>query len=131
MSNAHGEVCWSELLTRDVAGAKAYYAATLGWTFEDVPMEDGATYVLAMLAGAPVAGIADMAALGMPEQVPAHWFTYFAVDDVDAAAAAVTAAGGAVVRPPFDVPGTGRIAILNDPVGAGVGLMTPAPMPEG
>jgi predicted enzyme related to lactoylglutathione lyase len=30
------------------------------------------------------------------------------------------------MRPPFDVPGVGRIAILREPGGAVVGWMTPA-----
>ena len=32
------------------------------------------------------------------------------------------------MREPFDVPGTGRIAILKEPGGAAIGWMTPAPM---
>lgn len=126
MEQHHGKVWWNELLTRDVAGAKAYYAARLGWRFEDMPMEDGSSYALAHLGDVPVAGIADMAAFGLPPEVPAHWFTYFAVADVDAAAAETVAAGGRVTRPAFDVPGVGRIALVEDPTGAGLGLMVPA-----
>ncbi len=29
----HGTFCWNELMTRDAEKAKAFYAATLGWTF--------------------------------------------------------------------------------------------------
>ena len=29
---AHGEFCWNELMTGDVAKAKAFYAKTIGWT---------------------------------------------------------------------------------------------------
>ena len=35
---AHGTFHWNELMTHDVAKAKTFYAQTLGWTFEDVPM---------------------------------------------------------------------------------------------
>ena len=31
------------------------------------------------------------------------------------------------MRPIFDMPGIGRSAILNDPTGAGLGWITPAP----
>ena len=41
----------------------------------------------------------------------------------------VQAAGGAVLRAPFDVPGVGRICIITDPGGARLGLMTPAAPP--
>ena len=36
------------------------------------------------------------------------------------------AAGGEIRRPPFDIPGIGRIAMIADPTGAALGLMTPA-----
>jgi predicted enzyme related to lactoylglutathione lyase len=63
------------------------------------------------------------------DRVPTRWFTYIAVDDVDAAVKATEERGGKVIRPPFEVPGVGRIAILEDPGGAAVGMMTPAAMP--
>ena len=64
----------------------------------------------------------------MFKDVPDHWFTYFAVDDVDKSVKAVTAAGGKMVRPPFEVPGTGRIAIVKDVNGGVFGIGTPAAM---
>ena len=131
MSDLHGKIWWSELMTRDVSAAKAYYTATCGWHFEDMPMEGEDDYTCAMQGGRPVAGIMDMTGLPGMEGVPPHWFTYIAVDDVDAAAGATAQAGGTILRPAFDVPGVGRIVIVTDPTGAPVGLMTPAPMPPG
>ena len=126
MGEHHGKIWWTELLTRDVAAAKAYYAARLGWTCEDMPMADGGTYTVAMRGGAPTAGISDLADFGMPEGAAPRWITYFAVDDVDAAVAATEAAGGRTTRPPFDVPGVGRFALVEDPTGAELGLIVPA-----
>jgi predicted enzyme related to lactoylglutathione lyase len=40
----------------------------------------------------------------------------FLVDSVEAAVAEVTAAGGTVVTPPFDIP-VGRVAVVADPFG--------------
>ena len=57
---------------------------------------------------------------------PKDWMPYLAVDDVDARAKKATAAGATLMRPLFDIPGIGRIAILREPGGAGVGWMTPA-----
>ncbi len=37
------------------------------------------------------------------------------------------AAGAKLMRPAFDNPGVGRIAILTEPGGAGVGWITPVP----
>ncbi|PPR21760.1 MAG: hypothetical protein CFH38_01297 [Alphaproteobacteria bacterium MarineAlpha10_Bin1] len=58
--------------------------------------------------------------------IPEHWLSYIAVDDVDASAKRAEAEGGTIRRPAFDVPGVGRIVILEDPGGAAMGWMTPA-----
>jgi hypothetical protein len=49
-----------------------------------------------------------------------------AVDDVDASCAKVQELGGRVLKPAFEVPGVGRIAIVRDPTGAALGIITPA-----
>jgi len=120
---AHGTFVWNELGTRDLEAAKRFYGATLGWSFK--PMEMGGyTYHIAMSGEAEVAGLFELKG---PEfdSVPAHWLAYIAVDDVDARLDKLAAAGGEVVRPAFDVPGVGRIAIVRDAEGAFVGWMTP------
>jgi predicted enzyme related to lactoylglutathione lyase len=58
--------------------------------------------------------------------VPEGWMPYIAVDDVDARAKKAVAAGAKIMKPAFDVPNVGRILILQEPGGAGVGWMTPA-----
>lgn len=74
-------------------------------------------YVVADVGGAAVAGIG-------PEQPGARtaWTLYFATDDADASAAAVTEHGGTVVLPPGDVGPLGRMALAVDPAGAVFGL---------
>lgn len=126
---AHGQFIWNEFLTNDVAGAKAFYEATIGWVFEAMPISHG-TYWLAKQNGKPVAGMMDMTCIEppLPPGVPSHWFSYIEVDDVDARVKRLEAAGGRLCRPLFDVPEVGRIAILNDATGAGVGWMTPVKM---
>lgn len=123
MPDTNGSVCWTELMTRDIVGAKAYYSEVCGWVFEDVPMPDG-MYTLGMVQGRPVIGMMDMTGLPGFDDMPAHWFSYFAVDDVDAAVARTREIGGVIIKEPFEVPGTGRIAIIQDPTGAAMGLMT-------
>jgi predicted enzyme related to lactoylglutathione lyase len=77
-----------------------------------------------MLGDKPVAG---MFPLDTPEfdGVPESWMSYLAVDDVDKRVAKAVKAGAKLMKPIFDVPGVGRIAILTQPGGAGVGWMTP------
>ena len=126
MSDTHGMVWWTELMTRDVDAAVSYYGDVCGWTFDTMEMMDGSgTYYLAKVGDRPVAGMMDMSSMTHLDGVPAHWFSYFAVDDLDTAVAATKSAGGVVLREPFEVPGTGKIAILQDPTGAAMGMMKP------
>jgi hypothetical protein len=122
---AHGHFHWNELLTPDAERAKSFYGEIIGWTYDGMPMPDGDTYWIAMMGGKPVAGIFPTnrpAYKGLPEA----WMSYLAVDDVDARVKKAVAAGAKLMKPIFDVPNVGRIAILTEPGGAGVGWMTPA-----
>lgn len=122
----HGRFTWNELNTRDARAAQAFYAATLGWSFEEMPMGTGPSYWIARLDGAAVAGIFTMTGPAF-DGIPDHWFAYVEVDDVDRRAALVPDAGGTVMRQPWTIPGVGRIAIVRDAVGAVSGWMTSAP----
>jgi len=121
---SHGNFYWNELLTRDAERAKRFYQQTIGWTFDSMPMEDGATYWVAMLDNKPVGGIFPTNRPAF-EGVPESWMSYLAVDNVDARVEKAVAAGAKLMRPIFDVPSVGRIAILTEPGGAGIGWMTP------
>jgi uncharacterized protein len=121
---SHGRFHWNELMTRDVEKAKKFYADTLGWSFEAMPMPDG-TYWIATIDGEPVAGIFDINSTEY-QGVNEMWMPYIAVDDIDARVRQAAQAGAKVMKEPFDVPGVGRIAMLTEPGGAGIGWMTPA-----
>ena len=126
MRGSHGTFYWNELMTRDVEGAKKFYAGTLGWSYDAMPMPGGGgTYWVAKMGDEPVGGILDISG---PEfaPVPESWMAYIAVDDVDARVAKAVKAGAKLMKPAFDIPGVGRIAILTQPDGAGIGWMTPA-----
>ena len=122
--DSHGRFHWNELMTRDVEKAKKFYADTIGWSFQDMPMPEG-TYWIAMMNDEPVAGIFDINTAEY-QGVNEMWMSYIAVDDVDARVRKAVVAGGKLMKGPFDVPGVGRIAMLTEPGGAGIGWMTPA-----
>jgi predicted enzyme related to lactoylglutathione lyase len=122
--SAHGSFYWNELMTRDAEKAKAFYGGTLGWTFDSMPMPDG-TYWVAKVGDKAVGGLFPIKG-PMFDGVSEHWFPYIAVDDVDARVKKAEKAGAKVMRPPWDAPGVGRIAILQEPGGAMVGWMTPS-----
>lgn len=121
---SHGNFYWNELMTRDAEKAKKFYGETIGWTFDGMSMPDG-TYWVARIADKPVGGIFPLSG---PESggVPEAWMSYLAVDDVDARVKKALDGGATLMRPIFDVPGVGRIAMLREPGGAGIGWITPA-----
>jgi predicted enzyme related to lactoylglutathione lyase len=120
---SHGTFCWNELMTRDVERAKRFYRDTIGWTFDPMPMEWG-TYWIAKTGERMAGGIFELKGPEF-EGVPESWMSYLAVDNVDKRVAKAVKAGAKLMRPIFDVPGVGRIAILLQPGGAGVAWMTP------
>ncbi|MBH0238508.1 VOC family protein [Methylobrevis albus] len=118
---AHGTITWNELNSWDPDGAMRFYGEALGWTFEAMPMPGG-TYWLIFSDGNRVGGLFPLTEPDF-EGVPSHWLTYIEADNVDARVDRALAAGGSLMRPPFDVPGVGRIAIVCAPGGEVMGWM--------
>ena len=114
MSNLHRFI-WPEVSTTDAAKSLAFYGALLGWT--DNPVMEG-SYHIFQTGGKDVGGLYQL----MPEQiargVKPHWLNYVAVESSDASAAKAKSLGGTVLNEPFDVPGVGRMAVIQDPTGA-------------
>jgi len=124
-STPHGHFHWNELRTRDSERAKRFYAESIGWTFQATSTPDGHTYWLALCDGKPVAGLFHLVSPRF-DDVPESWIPFLAVDDVDARVATAIRAGAKLMMPLFDVPNVGRIAMLMEPGGAGIGWITPA-----
>lgn len=103
-------------MAADPEVAKGFYTGVLGWQFTE-PDEQFGGYVMALVDGAPVAGLGPVmpgARLG--------WTMYFAGDDADATAAAVREAGGTVFADPVAVGDLGRMFVAADPTGAVFGV---------
>ena len=118
MSDHAGKFVWYDVMTTDAKAGEAFYRDVIGWKATDLGMSDR-SYTIFSAGEVPVGGL-----MPIPEEARAagakpHWTGYIAVDDVDAYAKRVTAAGGAVHRAPEDIPGVGRFAVVADPHGAG------------
>ncbi len=110
-------LCWNELNTRDPDAAKAFYAAVFGWK-DAVDNQGGMDYVtFSREDGTGVAGMMDMRSTQIPDEIPAHWLVYFAVDDADATVSQAKESGGALAFRPIDIP-IGRFAVMTDPNGS-------------
>jgi predicted enzyme related to lactoylglutathione lyase len=128
VAHAPGEFCWFECASTDPARARAFYAEVFGWDAVERPMPGGGgTYTLLRQAGDDLAGLYDHTR--MAPGVPSHWAAYVAVRDCDAIARRARDLGGKVITDPMDVPGVGRIAFVQDPTGATLGIAALDPHP--
>lgn len=125
-----GSFCWFECGTTDAAATTAFYKKLFGWNSMDVPMpgEMEGNYTLLKIGDDDIAGLYQMQGPTF-EGVPSHWMTYVAVQDVDDSATRAKSLGGTITAPPMDVPGVGRIAFLEDPTGAKIGIFKPGEHP--
>lgn len=95
-----------ELPVGEIAPAKAFYERVFGWSLT----EFGPTYA------ATLTGDTDIGLQGAAAEATRAPLAVIEVDDLEAALAAVEAAGGTIVRPIFAFPG-GRRFQFTDPAG--------------
>jgi hypothetical protein len=125
LANEAGSFCWTELNTRDLQAARAFYSEVFGWTPNDLDM-GGMKHTEWKLEEKSVAGMMAMPEM-VPAEVPAHWLVYFGTEDTDATVAKATELGATTIVAPMDIP-PGRFAILTDPDGAAFAVIKPNPM---
>jgi uncharacterized protein len=101
-----------ELPASDIVAARAFYTQAFGWELTDF----GPTYACTMT------GDVDIGLQGNPAEATRASLPVIAVDDLEAALAAVTAAGARIVRPIFAFPGGRRFQFL-DPHGNELAVM--------
>jgi predicted enzyme related to lactoylglutathione lyase len=113
-----GRPCWVDLGTTDPEAARAFYTEMFGWSAEVDPRPEAGGYAQFLHDGHEVAGVGPIFAEGMPPS----WTTYIATADADATAKDITANGGTLLQPPFDVLDAGRMAVFAGPDGAVAGI---------
>jgi predicted enzyme related to lactoylglutathione lyase len=123
-SHILGRHIWSELMTTDVNGAKAFYGAVVGWTSE--PMRGGAMPYTRFKRNHDT-GVAGLMEQPPGMNMPPFWSMYIAVPDFAAAAAHITRLGGSGLSGVIDMPAVGRMQMLKDPQGAAFYIMQPEP----
>ena len=116
-----GKVVWADLVTPNLEAAEKFYGGLFGWTFQPIRAGD-ADYVVAQLAGRPVAGLVEKPAGASPRHQPA-WLTFIAVRDVDAAKRNAVAHRAKLLTDSAMYANRGRQAVLADPEGAVFALL--------
>ena len=117
--------CWVDLATTDVDAAKEFYGSLFGWSYFDMPTPLGYHYSLCQIDGYNVAGMSILPQEMMDQGIPPVWSSYIKHDDVDSVVAKAVAAGGTEAMPAMDVMESGRMAVIQDPTGAMVGVWQP------
>jgi uncharacterized protein len=118
---AAGEVCWTDLQTRDVEAAKAFYADVFGWRYEDLPTPDGRSYAQAFVGDALVSVIAPQSREQQAAAAPAQWNVYFATDDARELAEDLAHSNGRLEFGPEAVGDTGVMVFFAPPGGGTTG----------
>ena len=122
-----GRFSWNELITTDPKASTEFYGKLFGW--QAVPFTP---------AGAPAGGppytlfktdANDMGAGGMMQApapgIPTHWMPYVVVQDADKSVATAVELGAKVLAPIMSIGEVGRIAVIQDPLGAVIGVHEP------
>lgn len=118
LANEPGTLDWNECHSPDPARAASFYADVFGLQVGEQEMGGSEPYRTLAIDGHGVGGVAPTR-----DGEPPNWLTVFAVADCDESAARTTELGGSVLAEPFDIPGVGRFAVVQDPVGAVFGVI--------
>ena len=123
--HSFGRICWVELATSDPAAAQEFYAALLGWDYED-GYEDGKfMYSMIRLGGKHVAGLLQQQAHPIEARLPSLWSPFVCVEDVRATTKKCVSLGAQVLAGPRAVFNSGVMAGLADPDGVWFSLWQP------
>ncbi len=120
--NKHGDFIWYELMTKNADAAQQFYSALLGWHFSDSGQADKDYRIFHAIDRAtdepiPIGGLMQLTEAMEQGGARPLWLGYIAVDNVDDCLHPITARGGKVLLPAFDLPDVGRIAMVSDPQG--------------
>lgn len=124
MNEINHEICWNELITTDVKKSVEFYSKLFHWTHKEIEC-GGMAYTIFKTHKKEVAGL-----MKKPPQAECNcdkgpmWIPYTFVENVDKSAAKAKELGAKILLEPKDIPDVGRIAIIEDPCGAIMGLYT-------
>ena len=116
-----GAFCWLDLAASDADVAMAFYSQVFGWRFE-AQRANGGRFTRCRVGECDVGSLYSLKRAQLERGVPSHWTPYVRVEDIDALVPRIAPLGGRVLVAPFDVEHTARIALVEDAVGAVLGL---------
>ena len=124
-SDPVGRISWLDLTVPEASSARDFYRDVVGWSVQDVEMEDAgeryADYALCTPDGTAVAGVCH--ARGVNRALPPVWLIYLPVGDLGESLGRVEDRGGEVIDARTGAAGEYVYAVVRDPVGAWLGLV--------
>jgi predicted enzyme related to lactoylglutathione lyase len=119
---------WYELMTTDAQDAKAFYESVVGWQIAPgKPDPNGIEYGhIIREDGGSNGGMLTLTEEMIKGGARPGWLGYLYVADIDAALVAITADGGKVLMPKITID-VGSFALVTDPQGVPIYVMTPVP----
>lgn len=123
MSFPSGRFVWFEYVAGDLARAQAFFGEVFAWKTQTMPMAGGAGAYTMIAAGEHMLGGYLETPTGAPPH--AHWLAHLQVESAAATAAAITAAGGRVLKAPVAMGDLGTYAVVADPLGGAFALWQP------
>jgi len=120
-----GSISWLDLTVSDASATRDFYRQVVGWSVQDVEMEDAgeryADYIMLGADGNPAAGVCH--ARGTNVGLPPTWMIYLPVGDLAESLRRVREGGGKVIKAIQGADGNDACAVIQDPVGACLALV--------
>ncbi|HVN73128.1 MAG TPA: VOC family protein [Methanoregula sp.] len=125
-------IAYFEIPADNVDRAKHFYHALLGWKIAPTktPMDPAMVKTMEyqdINTGDPKEGTMSMGGM-YRRQMGEGIMNYVVVDDIDKVLARVEKLGGKIIRPKWEIPSVGTVAIIADSEGNGIGIWKPAMM---
>jgi len=120
-----GCISWLDLTVSDASATRDFYRQVIGWSVQDVEMEDAseryADYNMLGDEGNPAAGVCH--ARGVNLGLPPVWMIHLPVGDLAGSLRRVREEGGKVIKATRGPDGEYAYAAVQDPVGACLALV--------
>jgi predicted enzyme related to lactoylglutathione lyase len=120
-----GRISWLDLTVSDASTTRDFYQQVVGWSVQDVEMEDSgqryADYNMLADGGSPAAGVCH--ARGVNVGLPPTWMIYLPVGDLAESLRRVRDEGGTIIKATPGADGEFVYAVIQDLVGACLALM--------
>ena len=120
-----GCIAWLDLTISDAASTRDFYRQVIGWSVQNVDMEDaGEHYADYNMLGddyKPAAGICH--ARGTNQGLPPVWMMYLPVGDLAESLRRVREEGGKIIKETMRADGAYTSAVIEDPVGVTLTLV--------